>query len=105
MSEVSKMIKPFLSDGADIVEHPSHNILIIGDMASSIRKSLDIIELFDIDIFTGAHLRLYPILHADVNDIAKEMERIFSSFEVSLKSAGEWGSPSPRLPGLIPCSS
>ncbi len=52
VAEVSKMIKPFLSDGADIVEHPPHNILIIGDVASNVKKSVDIISLFDIDIFT-----------------------------------------------------
>ena len=108
VSEVSKMIKPFLSDGADIVEHPPHNILIIGDTASNIRKSLDIIELFDIDIFAGTRLRLYPIVHADVNDIAKEMEKIFSSFEVSLKSARGVGitfTPITRINSLLVVSS
>jgi general secretion pathway protein D len=86
VAEVSKMIKPFLSDGADIVEHPPHNILIIGDVASNVRKSVDIISLFDIDIFTDLRVRIYPILNADVTEVAKEMERIFSSFEVSTKS-------------------
>ena len=108
VSEVSKMIKPFLSDGADIVEHPPHNLLIIGDTTSNIRKSLDIIELFDIDIFAGTRLRLYPILHADVNEIAKEMEKIFSSFEVSLKSARGVGitfTPIARINSLLVVSS
>jgi len=108
VSEVSKMIKPFLSDGADIVEHPPHNLLIVGDTASNIRKSLDIIELFDIDIFAGTRLRLYPILHADVNEIAKEMEKIFSSFEVSLKSARGVGitfTPIARINSLLVVSS
>jgi general secretion pathway protein D len=108
VSEVSKMIKPFLSDGADIVEHPPHNLLIIGDTASSIRKSIEIIELFDIDIFAGTRLRLYPVLHSDVNDIAKEMEKIFSSFEVSLKSARGVGitfTPISRINSLLVVSS
>ena len=108
VSEVSKVIKPFLSDGADIVEHPPHNILIIGDTASNIRKSLDIIELFDIDIFASSRLRLYPILHTDVNEIAKEMEKIFSSFEVSLKSGRGVGitfTPITRINSLLVVSS
>jgi general secretion pathway protein D len=86
VSEVSKMIKPFLSDGADIIEHPPKNILIIGDVASNVKKSLDIIGLFDIDIFRDLRVRIYPILNGDVNDVTKEMERIFSSFEISTKS-------------------
>ena len=108
VSEVSKIIKPFLSDGADIVEHPPHNILIIGDTASNVKKSLEIIDLFDLDIFAGTRLRLYPILHADVNDIAKEMEKIFSSFEVSLKSGRGVGitfTPITRTNSLLVVSS
>ncbi len=107
-AEVSKMIKPFLSDGADIVEQPSQNILIIGDIASNIRKSLDIIDLFDVDIFADMRVRIYPIFNADVNEVAKEMERIFSSFEVSLKSARGVGitfTPITRINSLLVVSS
>jgi hypothetical protein len=71
VTEVSKMIKPFLSDGADIVEHPPNNILIIGDLASNVKKSVDIISLFDLDIFTDLRVRIYPILNADVTEVAK----------------------------------
>ena len=108
VNEVSKMIKPFLSDGADIIEHPLHNILIIGDVAPNVKKSLDIIELFDLDIFADMRVRIYPILNADVNEIAKEMERIFSSFEVNLKSGRGVGitfTPIQRINSLLVVSS
>jgi general secretion pathway protein D len=59
VSEVSKLIKPFLSDGADIIEHPPYNILIINDLASNVKKSLDIINLFDVDLFADK-VRIYP---------------------------------------------
>jgi general secretion pathway protein D len=108
VAEASKLLKPFLSDGADIVEHPSHNILILGDVSSNIRKCLDIIGLFDIDIFTEMRVRIYPILNADVNEVAKEMERIFSSFEVSTKSGRGVGitfTPVTRINSLLVVSS
>jgi general secretion pathway protein D len=108
VAEVSKMIKPFLSDGADIIEHPPNNILIIGDLASNVKKSLDIIELFDIDIFTDLRVRIYPILNSDVNEVAKEMEKIFSSFEVSTKSGRGVGitfTPITRINSLLVISS
>ena len=107
-AEVSKMIKPFLSDGADIVEHPPSNILIIGDLASNVKKSMDIINLFDIDVFTGLRVRIYPILNADVVEVAKEMEKIFSSFEVSTKSGRGVGitfTPIARINSLLAVSS
>jgi general secretion pathway protein D len=107
-TEASKLIKPFLSDGADIVEHPPHNILIIGDVASNVKKSLDIIGLFDIDIFSDKRVRIYPVLNADVAEVAKEMERIFTSFEVSTKSARGVGitfTPVTRINSLLVVSS
>lgn len=108
VTEVSKMIKPFLSDGADIVEHPPHNILIIGDLASNVKKSVDIINLFDLDIFTDLRVRIYPLLNSDVNEVAKEMERIFASFEVSTKSGRGVGitfTPVTRINSLLVVSS
>jgi general secretion pathway protein D len=108
VTEVSKMIKPFLSDGADIVEHPPHNILIIGDLASNVKKSVDIISLFDLDIFTNLRVRIYPLLNSDVNEVAKEMERIFASFEVSTKSGRGVGitfTPVGRINSLLVVSS
>jgi general secretion pathway protein D len=108
VAEVSKLIKPFLSDGADIVEHPPHNILMMGDMVSNVRKSLDIINLFDIDIFTDLRVRIYPIVNADVVEVAKELERIFSSFEVSTKTGRGVGitfTPVGRINSLLVVSS
>jgi len=108
VTEVSKILKPFLTDGADIVEHPPHNILILGDIASNIKKALDIIALFDLDIFTDLRVRIYPILNADVTEIAKEVERIFSSFEVSVKSGRGVGitfTPISRINSLLVVSS
>jgi general secretion pathway protein D len=102
------MIKPFLSDGADIVEYPQQNLLVVGDIASNIQKSLNIIELFDEDIFSEMRVRIYPILNADVNEVAKEMERIFSSLEVSLKSGRGVGitfTPIVRINSLLAVSS
>jgi len=107
-TEASKLIKPFLSDGADIVEHPPQNILIISDVASNIKKSLEIIALFDTDIFADKRVRIYPVLNADVTEVAKEMERIFSSFEVSTKSARGVGitfTPITRINSLLVVSS
>jgi general secretion pathway protein D len=108
VAEVSKLIKPFLSDGADIIEHPPHNILIINDLASNVRKSIDIINLFDVDLFANMKVRIYPILNADVTEIAKEMERIFASFEVSTKSGRGVGitfTPIARINSLLVVSS
>jgi len=108
VTEASKLIKPFLSDGADIIEHPSQNILLVGDIASNIRKILDLIDLFDVDLFSDLKVRIYPVYNSDVSEIAKEMERIFASFEVSTKSGRGVGitfTPVTRINSLLVVSS
>jgi general secretion pathway protein D len=106
--EMAKMIKPFLSDGADIVEHPQYNLLIVGDVSSNIQKALDMVDLFDVDIFAEMRVRIYPILNADAAEVAKELERIFSSLEVSVKSGRGVGitfTPVTRINSLLAVSS
>ena len=108
VNEMSKTIKPFLSDGADIVEHIPQNILIIGDIGYNIQKTLEIIDLFDTDIFADKKVRIYPIVNADVNEVSKEMERIFGSLEVSMKSGRGIGitfTPIIRINSLLVVSS
>ena len=108
VSELSKIIKPFLSDGAEFIEHPSRNILIIGDMGLNVSKALDMIRLFDTDIFADLRVRIYPVFNADVKEIATEMERIFTSFEVSTKSGRGVGitfTPIARINSLLVVSS
>jgi general secretion pathway protein D len=69
---------------------------------------MEIIHLFDTDVFTGMRVRIYPILNADVTEVAKEMEKIFSSFEVSTKSGRGVGitfTPITRINSLLAVSS
>jgi general secretion pathway protein D len=69
---------------------------------------MDIISLFDLDIFTDLRVRIYPLLNSDVNEVAKEMERIFASFEVSTKSGRGVGitfTPVVRINSLLVVSS
>ena len=69
---------------------------------------MDIINLFDLDIFADLRVRVYPILNADVNEVAKEMDKIFTSFEVSTKSGRGVGitfTPITRINSLLVVSS
>ncbi len=107
-SEVTKMIKPFLTDGADVVEYPNHNIVIVGDTGANVHKVMDLIDLFDVDIFADMRVRIYPLVNSYAEEVAKEMERIFSSLEVSVKSGRGVGitfTPINRINSLLVVSS
>jgi general secretion pathway protein D len=87
ITELDKVIKPFLSDEKEVILFPQNNMLIIADLASNVRKIRDIMSLLDIDIFSNMAIRIYPVYNSDVNDMAKDLGAIFSSFGISSKEA------------------
>jgi general secretion pathway protein D len=108
ISELEKVVKPFLSDEKELIPFPQNNLLIVSDLSANIRKIREIINLFDIDIFTNMTIRIYPVVNSDVKDMATELERIFSSFGIPTKDAKGGGItflPITRLPALLVVSS
>jgi general secretion pathway protein D len=108
IAELEKVIKPFLSDEKEVIPYPQHNVLIVVDLASNIRKVQEMIGLFDIDIFSDKFIQIYSIANSDVTEVAKELERIFASLEISSKSGRGIGitfTPIARLNSLLVVSS
>ena len=108
ITELEKIIKPFLSDEKEVVPYPQSNILIVADLLSNIRKIRDIIGLFDVDIFTDKTIGIFPVLNSDATDVSKDLERIFTSLEVPSKSGRGIGitfTPVARLNAVLVVSS
>ena len=108
VTELEKVIRPFLSDEKELISYPQNNILIVVDLASNIQKIRDLIGMFDADIFTDKTIQIYPIVNSDANDVAKELERIFTSLEIPSKSGRGVGiafTPIPRLNAVLVISS
>ncbi len=108
ITELDKVIKPFLSDEKEVILFPQNNMIIIADLASNVRKLRDIMNLLDIDIFSSMSIRIYPLFNSDVNDMAKDLGAIFSSFGISSKEARGGGitfTPITRSNSLLVVSS
>ena len=106
-SEVVKLLKAFVSKGGDIIEFKKGNILIIVDTAASIKKLLNLIGVIDADAFEHTSIRFFKIKNAEVKEVAKELESIFSSFGIS-KSTGKGHGlnfiPIERVSGILAVS-
>jgi general secretion pathway protein D len=108
VTELEKVIRPFLSDEKELISYPQTNMLIVVDLASNIKKIRDLIGMFDADIFTDKTIQIYPIINSDANDVAKELERIFQSLEIPSKSGRGVGiafTPISRLNAVLVISS
>jgi hypothetical protein len=58
----------------------------VADLLSNIRKVREIVGLFDVDIFTDRTIGIFPVTNSDATDVAKDLEKIFTSLEIPSKS-------------------
>ncbi len=59
--EMSRVVKPFLSEGGAVYEYPSLNTLLLADTTRTCAGCTEIIESLDINAFDRVHFRLYSL--------------------------------------------
>jgi general secretion pathway protein D len=89
-SEMTKILTPFMGDGGQIQSYDPANLLIILDNSRNMRRTLDLIAMFDSDTFAGQRVRAFEVKNGRPGDIAKELEEVFKAY--SLSSGKEHGS-------------
>ncbi|OGV97819.1 MAG: type II secretion system protein GspD [Nitrospinae bacterium RIFCSPLOWO2_02_FULL_39_110] len=89
--EFINIIRPFTTQGALLTPYERGNTILLIDFASNVKKVLDIVNIMDVSIFSGVEMRLFRMKEANVEDIVKEMEKLFASLNVSTKSATSVG--------------
>ena len=82
-SEISQLLTPYLSEGANIVVHGGGNVLLISERRGNLRKLLEIVEVFDTNVFEGERVRLFPVENSLVGDLVQDLNRIFAGYAMS----------------------
>src|SRR3989338_4099397 len=85
--EFINIIRPFATQGAVLTPYERGNTILLIDFASNVKKVLEIVKIMDVSIFSGVEMKLFLLKEANVEDITKEMEKLFASLNVSTKSA------------------
>ena len=87
-AEVVKVIKPFSSKNGEMVEFTKSNIIILFDTAANIQKIVKLVNIIDTDLFDQNEVRFFKAKNANVTDLAKELESIFTSIGID-KATGK----------------
>lgn len=107
--EMSKILKPFLTPGGDLYEFAQINLLIIADTSSNIQKLLQMVRIFDIQIFEKIKVEIFPVENTSAEDLAAELESIFSAYGLLMKDekdkVGIKFIPVPRLNSILTIAS
>jgi general secretion pathway protein D len=89
-AEVVKVIKPFSSKNGEMVEFTKTNIIILFDTAANIQKIVTLVNVIDSDAFENNEIRFFKVKNANVLDLAKELEGIYTSLGIE-KADGKKG--------------
>lgn len=101
VGELTKLLQPFLGEGAVVTSYEPANLLIILDNARNMRRTMELVSLFDSDVFAAQRVRLFETKHGRPSDIAKELENIFKSISLSEKVSPVRFMPLDRINTII----
>ena len=87
VDELAKLLEPFMGENSKVYAYPPANLLMIIDSARSMRRTMDLIGLFDNDQFAGSRVRLIEVKNSRPSELAKELENIFKSIALNEKNA------------------
>jgi general secretion pathway protein D len=89
-AEMVKVLAPFIGDGGQLQSYDPANLLIMLDNSRNMKRTLELVQLFDSDTFAGQRVRPYEVKNGRPTDIAKELDQVFKAY--SLTESKEHGS-------------
>jgi general secretion pathway protein D len=101
VAEMSKLIEPFLGESAKMTIYEPANLIMILDNSRNMKRTMDLIGLFDSDALAGQRVRLFDVQHGRPTDIAKELDNVFKAFALSEKTASIRFMPVDRINTII----
>jgi len=82
-SEMAGLLTPLLSEGATIIPQSGGNILLIAERRSNLRKLLDIIDIYDTNVFADERVRLFPVKNNLAKDLVSDLTSVFAGYGLS----------------------
>jgi len=86
-TELDKVIKPFLGEGARDTVYDAGNLLILEDNGRNMKRTMQLISLFDSDTFAGQRVRLFDVTNSRPSDLVKDLENVFKAYSLTEKNS------------------
>jgi general secretion pathway protein D len=100
VSEMKRLLTPFLQPGGEIIENPRGNFLIVMDLPSNIQRLMEIADMIDVQVFAGSRMELYQPKVASAEELAQEMTKVMQSFASSAPQAEDFAAQFIALPRI-----
>jgi general secretion pathway protein D len=100
-TEIEKLIKPFLGEGASDAVYEPANLIIVQDNSRNMKRTLDLLAMFDSDTFSGQRVRLFEVENSRPSDLVKDLDTVFKAYALSDKGGAVKFIPIDRINTLI----
>lgn len=80
--EMVSVLKQMLSKSGTLIPNPRLNMLIVNDLASNIRRLLNIIREVDVDAFESTRMAFFQLENADVATLSRELTEIVNALNI-----------------------
>ena len=100
-AELSKLIQPFLGEGASMSTYDPANLVLIQDNSRSMKRTMELIAMFDSDTFAGQRVRLFDVANSRPSDLVKDLDSVFKAYSFSEKSTSVKFLPVDRINTII----
>ena len=104
VAEMKRVLTPFLQPGAEIVDNPRGNFLIVMDTPLNIQRLVEIADLIDVQVFAGTRMEIYQPRIASAEELSQEMTKVMQSFSASTPQSESFAAqfiPLPRINQLL----
>ncbi len=104
VAEMKKILTPFLQPGAEMIDNPRGNFLVVMDLPSNIQRLMEIADLFDVQVFAGTRMEIYQPKVASADELSQEMTKVMQSFAASAPQTDTFTAqfiPLPRINQLL----
>jgi general secretion pathway protein D len=86
-TELESILQPFLGESASVKVYAPANLLMIQDNSRNMKRTMELINLFDSDQFAGQRVQIYQTENSRPSDLVKELDTVFRAFALSEKTS------------------
>jgi general secretion pathway protein D len=84
--EMDSLLGPFMGENAGHTAYEPANLLLIEDNSRSMKRTMELIAMFDSDNFANQRMRSYEIVNSRPSDLAKDLDSVMKAYSVTEKS-------------------
>ncbi len=86
-AEIQKLLEPFMGEGARVTTYEPANLLIVQDNSRSMKRTLELIAMFDSETFAGQRVRLFEITNSRPSDLVHDLDSVFKAYSLADKTS------------------